>query len=153
MVHEGLAVNAPSSAEPVHRGVSAKARVAGRWGASAQPRRAGGLAGASYWFRAASPALRSGMRVTGHVGTGGVARAGVSVPEAAIVWHAGRAWVYVSADEPDVFQRVAVTVRERLPGGWFAAGGPGPGTPVVVKGAQLLLSEELEYQIRNENED
>ena len=43
--------------------------------------------------------------------------------------------------------------RTAVPGGWFVPKGLEAGQEVVVTGAQLLLSEELEFQIRNENED
>jgi hypothetical protein len=145
---EAAAMRSAVAVEPAGGGSRRPARVL-----SAAPVAAGGLAGASYWFRTAPAGLRAGMRVTAHVPAGGGAREGVTVPDAAIVWHAGRSWVYVAADETDVFERMPVAARERVDGGWFAAGGPAPGTRVVVKGAQLLLSEELEYQIRNENED
>jgi hypothetical protein len=145
---EAAATRNGVAVEPAGGGARRPARLL-----SAAPMAAGGLSGASYWFRTGSAGLRAGMRVTAHVSVGGGVREGVTVPDSAIVWHAGRSWVYVAADDPDVLERVPVAARERVAGGWFAAGGPAAGTPVVVKGAQLLLSEELEYQIRNENED
>lgn len=138
----------PVSVEPAGGGVRRPARLL-----SASPAAAGALAGASYWFRTGSAGLRSGMRVVGYVPTGGARLSGVAVPAGAVVWYAGRSWVYAAADEPDVFERVPVVLGEAVPGGWFATGGLESGRQVVVTGAQLLLSEELEYQIRNENED
>lgn len=112
-----------------------------------------GLAGASYWYRTGAAGLRAGMRVTGRVAAGTGARQGVAVPASAVVWHAGRSWVYVAAAGEGVFERVPVSLGDPVEGGWFASGGLEAGRQVVVSGAQLLLSEELEYQIRNENED
>ena len=54
---------------------------------------------------------------------------------------------------PDRFVRTPVSASRLIAGGWFNAEGLEPGEAVVVTGAQLLLSEELEYRIRNENED
>ena len=45
------------------------------------------------------------------------------------------------------------TPAQEAPGGWFTAAGFEAGEQVVVRGPQLLLSEELKFQIRNENED
>jgi hypothetical protein len=138
----------PVSVEPAGGGARRPARLL-----SAAPAAAGALAGASYWFRTGAAGLRAGMRVVGHVSTGGAPRQGVVVPATAVVWHAGRSWVYVAAAQADEFERLPVTLGEAAPGGWFATGGLEAGQQAVVTGVQLLLSEELEYQIRNENED
>lgn len=105
--------------------------------------------------------------------------AGALVPPTAIVWHAGQAWVYVrksghdadeapskappsAASDPagedddtpdaDAFERRATPRARRHGERWFL-----PAffevDPVVVQGAQVLLSEELKYQIRDENDD
>jgi hypothetical protein len=49
--------------------------------------------------------------------------------------------------------RKEVATGNEVPGGWFNAANFEPGDEVVVSGAQLLLSEEQKFQIRNENED
>ena len=90
--------------------------------------------------------------MTGYLSTGSGKAKGVVVPERAVVWHAARPWVYVRRDA-DRFVRTPVSASRLIPGGWFNAEGLEPGAEVVVTGAQLLLSEELEYRIRNENED
>jgi hypothetical protein len=90
--------------------------------------------------------------VAGQLKLGGKARAGVAVPEAAVVWHGGRAWAYVR-EAPTTFVRKPVSTSEEIGNAWFNAEGFQPRDEVVVSGAQLLLSEELKFQIRNENED
>lgn len=108
--------------------------------------------GPTFLFRAAAaPELRVGNRVRGELARKGEPREGVAVPPAAVVYHGGKAWVYVKTDE-ETFARREIATREEFAGGWFDEG-LAPGDAVVVSGAQLLLSEELEYQIRNENED
>lgn len=119
---------------------------------SQAPSAGSGAIGSTVFLRADGGALRPGARVTGHVATDGGKTSGVIVPERAVIWHAGRAWVYRALDAGS-FVRVPVTASQAIGGGWFNAIGLDPGQPVVVVGAQLLLSEELEYQIRNENED
>ena len=111
-----------------------------------------GLPGETYFYVVDGRGFRAGMRVAARVGLGGAAVAGVIVPAQAVVWHAGKAWAYVKRDE-QTFARHEVSAAEELDGGWFNAGGFRAGDEVVVSGAQLLLSEELKYQIRNENVD
>lgn len=53
---------------------------------------------------------------------------------------------------PGAFQRRAVPHARRQGDRWFLPGFE-EDDPVVVLGAQVLLSEELKYQIRNENDD
>jgi len=108
--------------------------------------------GPTFLFRvAAAPELRVGNRVRGELARGGEPRAGVAVPAPAVVFHGGKAWVYIKTGE-ETFARREIATRDEVAGGWFDEGLV-PGDAVVVSGAQLLLSEELEYQIRNENED
>ena len=129
----------------------------GRIGArlvSSAPATAGGAVGATYYYRAPAAGLRVGTRVTGHLASGRGKSDGVVVPEKAVVWFSGRSWVYVRDEKNrEVFERVAAPTDRLVPGGWFVAKGLEAGQEVVVTGAQLLLSEELEFQIRNENED
>ena len=108
--------------------------------------------GETYFYLVNGGGFRAGMRVAARVVMGGPSRSGVIVPAAAVVWHAGKAWAYVK-DDGDSFARFEVSTAEELDGGWFNSAGFDDGDEVVVSGAQLLLSEELKYQIRNENED
>ncbi|MFN0315315.1 MAG: hypothetical protein ACKVQA_09790 [Burkholderiales bacterium] len=111
-----------------------------------------GLAGSTFLYLAQGKDLRVGMRVAGRLETGGEERSGVLIPQAAIVWHGGKAWCYVQ-EEADKFVRKEVSTTEELAGGWFNAEGFEAGKKVVVRGAQLLLSEEQKFQIREENDD
>lgn len=110
------------------------------------------LPGGTYLYMVDGEGLRAGMRVVARVSLGGTPVPGVIVPGAAVVWHAGKAWAYIRKDER-TFARHEVSTAEELGDGWFNAGGFGAGEEIVVSGAQLLLSEELKFQIRNENED
>lgn len=110
------------------------------------------LSGISYLYLADDPELRSGMRLAGQVRIAGKVRDGVIVPASAVVWHGGKAWVYVKEDGERFARRPLASDRE-MGAGWFAGDGFGPESEVVVDGAQLLLSEEFKFQIRNENED
>ncbi len=117
------------------------------------PQVEGALPGQTFFYLVDGADLRVGSRVAARVGTGSGKRRGVIVPSEAVVWHAGKPWVYVRADD-DIFARYSISASRELAGGWFDAGGElKEGDEVVVSGAQLLLSEELKFQIRNENED
>lgn len=146
---EASAAGRPLTIAPVGSNGRINARLV-----STAPATAGGTVGAAYFYRATAAGLRVGTRVTGNLASGQGKSAGVVVPEKAIVWFSGRSWVYVrDAKNREVFERVAASTDRLVPGGWFVAKGLEPGQEVVVTGAQLLLSEELEFQIRNENED
>lgn len=110
------------------------------------------MPGETYFYLVDGGGLRTGMRVLARIGLGGAAVEGVIVPPAAVVWHAGKAWVYVKEDAR-TFERHEVSTSREVDGGWFNTGGFDDDDEVVVSGAQLLLSEELKYQIRNENDD
>ena len=119
---------------------------------SAAPQTDGVLPGPAFFYTTSASGLQIGMRVSGHMRLAGEARDGIVVPSAAVVWHGGKAWAYVKEDE-ELFVRKEVDTSQEMPGGWFNGSGFEPDEEVVVSGAQLLLSEELKYQIRNENED
>jgi hypothetical protein len=110
------------------------------------------LPGETYFYLVNGGGFRTGMRVAARIKMGGAPVSGVIVPSAAVVWHAGKAWAYVK-DEDQNFARFEVSTADEMDGGWFNAAGFDDDDEVVVSGAQLLLSEELKYQIRNENED
>ncbi len=110
------------------------------------------VAGRTFWYRAPGAGLRVGMRVAATLDDAKGARSGVSVPFSAPVWHGGKAWVYVKRDD-DTFERREVATAESTGDGWFNSAPFKSGDEVVVSGAQLLLSEEFRYQIKDENDD
>ena len=77
---------------------------------------------------------------------------GVIIPNSAVVWYAGKPWVYhkVSANQ---FSRLPINTDVEIENGWFQQGNFQPSDEVVTSGAQLLLSEEFKSQITNENDD
>jgi hypothetical protein len=79
----------------------------------------------------------------------GKQRAAVSVPDAALLYHQGRALVYVRL-QPGKYERREVQVLGRQGDGWALASGVKPGEPVVCRNAQLLLAEEFLVQGDND---
>lgn len=67
---------------------------------------------------------------------------GVIVPTSAIVRWQGQPFAY-TMPEGGQFVRQAVATDIPTPGGWLVRTGVAAGTPVVVSGAELLLSEEM----------
>lgn len=113
--------------------------------------------GSGLLYRVSAGALRPGMRLAGSFSRGGAAREGALIPASAILWHAGKPWIYLrEADDklPDSseFRRRDVSSGEAVGDNWFVAGFEDD-AEVVVRGAQVLLSEELKFQIKNENDD
>ncbi len=120
---------------------------------SEAPRAEAGLPGQTFFYLVDGADLRAGTRIVARLGAGAPKQSGVLLPREAVVWHAGKSWSYVRRGE-DTFARYPVKATRELGNGWFnPAGDLNPGDEVVVSGAQLLLSEELKFQIRNENED
>lgn len=138
--------------------------------------------GRSLLYAVEASGLQAGQRVGAQLrDPAQQAVAGAWVPASALVWHAGQPWIYVqggaaaagrdddddapaaaasaaSAPAPapaaasETFTRRAVPLARRVGDRWFLPG-LDDDTPVVVRGAQVLLSEELKFQIRNENDD
>lgn len=107
--------------------------------------------GKTYFYSAPADFLRVGMRVNVVPAQASSSMKGVTVPNQAIAWHGGMAWIYVKT-KPDTFLRKPVASDIELDNGWFD-NSLTPGTEVVIRGAQLLLSEEFKFQIKNENDD
>jgi multidrug efflux pump subunit AcrA (membrane-fusion protein) len=76
---------------------------------------------------------------------------GVLVPKSAVVLWQGKSWVYVRKDA-DHFVRRETPTDVPTAEGWFVTQGLAPGDQTVVKGAQLLFSEEFRSQIKETEE-
>lgn len=110
------------------------------------------LQGRTYFYAAAAGELRAGMRLSTREMDSAKLKTGVDIPQSAVVWFGGKAWVYRKQGSED-FVRVPVSTDIESEHGWFNQERLVPGNTIVTSGAQLLLSEELKYQIKNENDD
>lgn len=77
----------------------------------------------------------------------------LAIPKEAVVWNAGQAWIYIKTGDNKFLRKVIQTDNES-PNGWIIKEEHiKENDLIVINGAQLLLSEEFKYQIKNENDD
>ena len=147
-------IKAGESINIVPTGSSIKATKA--YLVAASPQTDSTIQGRTYYFRAPAENLRAGMRVSVEMkDTSNIAKTsdGVTVPASAVVWYGGKPWVYKKQSE-ESFVRLPISTDNELNGGWFNRSAQlAAGDNLVVNGAQLLLSEEFKFQIKNENQD
>ena len=106
--------------------------------------------GETWFLHVPGEHLRAGMRINVWV-TGGPGRQGVSLPANAIIWHAGKPWVY-GDNRNGSYSRLTVNPQPAPNNDLLIDTGLAPGTRVVVTGAQTLLSEEFRGAIPSEDE-
>lgn len=114
------------------------------------------IQGKTYFYLAPAGNLRAGMRVTARMDAQNKATSGVIVPHEAVVWFSNQAWVYQKISKDKFIRRLISTeveIESAAISGWYNTKGLVVGDELVISGAQLLLSEELKYQITNENDD
>ncbi len=123
---------------------------------SQSPSSAATIQGKTYFYHARSDALRAGMQVKVSNLNNASKLIGVVIPASAVVWYAGKPWVYRKTND-NQFDRLPINTNVEVENGWFyhnnSKDGLNSGDKVVTSGAQLLLSEEFKAQITNENED
>lgn len=108
--------------------------------------------GETWYFRTAADGLRAGMRLQVWIPSGRGDEPGVRLPSRAVVWHAGRAWVWLARTEHEFVRRPVRDMRP-LGDGWFTADRSLEGRELVGTGAQMLLSEEFRRHIPDEDDD
>jgi hypothetical protein len=118
---------------------------------SPAPRTDPKIQGLSFFYLApAGSGLLPGMSVLAYLSVDG-GRPGLTIPPSAIVWHAGKAWIYLRmTSESFTRQAIPQANYERADGGIMipAAAIPEKAQGIVMEGAQLLLSEEFRAQIQ-----
>lgn len=105
---------------------------------------------ASLLYAATSrPSLAPGMNLIARLPEGSIRR-GIVIPHSAIVWWQGNAWAYQRLHATHFIRKI-VSTKTPLPNGYFVISGFKPGDQIVVRGAQLLLSEEFRSEIQPED--
>lgn len=106
------------------------------------------LQGRSFFYLAAGEngQILPGMTVTTSFPLAQKAQAGWRIPAAAVVYWQGRRWLYQQV-RAGTFRRIEITNAQPFAQGWWLPQAALTEQPVVTRGAQLLLSEELRAQI------
>ncbi len=110
------------------------------------------IQGETYYFRTTAKNMRINMRLNVWIVSPDEIETGFTIPLAAIVWYAGQPWVYVKVTG-DLYSRRPVSHYRETDQGWFISGIFDLNDRIVVQGGQLLLSEELRWQIPDEDDD
>jgi len=119
---------------------------------SAAPRTDARIQGVSYFFVAAGDSgLLPGMNTTAYVPSG-KSFDGVFVEDTAIVQWQGRAWVYLRAG-PEIFKRHPIRTDQPVSDDDYVVQDIPPGSEIVLRGAQVLLSEEAKSELRGGDDD
>jgi hypothetical protein len=98
----------------------------------------------SYLFivRSNSIALTPGQAVTVYLAKDSSERDGCVVPRSAVIRQGGEPWVYLQTGDTNFF-RQHITLDTPLENGWFVAGDLKTNDQIVVTGAQILFSDEM----------
>lgn len=103
--------------------------------------------GLSYIYRTSStPSLPLRMNVVAFLPVGKM-DTGVVIPESAVIWMNGKSWVFLKIGKGE-FVKKDIRTNDSVAGGWFIDHGIKPGDEVVVKGAQLLLSQQMKSNMQ-----
>jgi membrane fusion protein, multidrug efflux system len=108
--------------------------------------------GERYFFKIEGRRLPFGAHVTAWIANDARQATGVIVPESAVVWHLGQAFVFIKSAD-DHFSRRALRAFTPANQGYFATESLQPGEEIVTIGAQTLLSQQLKARIPSEDED
>ena len=110
------------------------------------------IQGLSYFFSAPGDSgLLPGMNTTVYVPSGNTYE-GVFVEDTAIVRWQGRSWVYLRVAE-DTFKRLPISTDQPVSDDDYVVRDIPSGSEIVIRGAQVLLSEEAKSELRGGADD
>lgn len=108
--------------------------------------------GRTYLFHTPASSLRAGVYLEAWIPAGTETTTGVFIPPEAVIWYVDKPWVYIKSGE-DKFLRRDLDEYTITRQGWFVNDGFRDGELIVVRGAQMLLSEEFRWSIPDEDDD
>jgi len=114
------------------------------------------LQGKSFYYEVESTELNVGAKIKANIKNTNDNRNEISlfIPRKSVVWSNGKPWIFIKVGSDGNFLRKPLISPLETSEGWLVEEGPfKEGELLVTDGAQLLLSEEFKYQIKNENED
>lgn len=110
------------------------------------------IQGLSYFFSAPGDSgLLPGMNTTVYVPSGNIYE-GVFIEDTAIVRWQGRSWVYLRVS-PDTFRRHPISMDQPVSDDDYVVRDIPSGSEIVMRGAQVLLSEEAKSELRGGDDD
>ena len=114
-----------------------------------------GIQGKSFYYYVTENDLEIGLKLKAFIVSDKIESDNtyLFIPKESVIWSSGKAWVFIKNNEGNFLRRPLPRLLE-IDGGWIIKEGIiMKNDKIVVDGAQLLLSEEFKYQIKNENED
>jgi len=103
------------------------------------------LQGLSYFYTASGPGLLPGLNLEVALALTS-SDSGWIVPNSAVVWLEGQAWIYIRT-APNTFVRRPISPNRPAESDGYIVTGLPAGAEVAVRGAQMLLSEEFRAQV------
>jgi hypothetical protein len=85
--------------------------------------------------------LAVGLSLTGSMELDGKPQEGILVPQSAVVFYLGKAWVYQQAKDVE-FERLEIPIDKPVDGGWFLEKDAIETEKIVTRSVQPLLSQE-----------
>jgi hypothetical protein len=108
------------------------------------------LQGISYFYTTpAQDALLPGLNLEVSLAAKGGDR-GLIVPDSAVVWLEGEAWIYLRTG-PNTFVRREIAPNRPAPNDGYIVTGLPSDSEIAVRGAQMLLSEEFRAEVPEED--
>jgi len=109
------------------------------------------LQGPAYFYQVSTP-LRAGTVLEAIITGMESEQKGVVIPESAVIWYSDTPWSYIKGEE-DFFIRKEIEAYHVDRDQWFVSEGLKPDEYVVVRGVQMLLSQEFHWSIPDEDDD
>lgn len=113
------------------------------------------LQGKSFYYEVGNTELNIGERIKANIKdtANKAAITSLFIPRNSVVWSNGKPWIFIKVNDGEFLRKPLIKPIETS-AGWLVEEGPFMADELLVTdGAQLLLSEEFKYQIKNENED
>tara|TARA_B110000967_G_C18855757_1_gene547121 strand:+ start:826 stop:1896 length:1071 start_codon:yes stop_codon:yes gene_type:complete len=110
--------------------------------------------GKSFYYLVYDNKILNGEKFTGHSLASPEDQHFLFVPKESVIWSNGMPWAYTHIINTGKYIKKSLSGLKEANNGWIIEEGNfKAGDLIVTEGAQLLLSEEFKYQIKNENED
>ena len=113
------------------------------------------IQGKSFYYFVSEKNLEIGLKLKAFIVSGKIEsdNSYLFIPKESVVWSSGKAWIFIKNNAGNFLRRPLPKLLE-IDNGWVIKEGIiMENDKIVIDGAQLLLSEEFKYQIKNENED